>query len=445
MAKEIFMPKLSSTMEVGTLLQWYKEEGDPVEIGDPLFEIMTDKINIEVEAYDEGYLLRKYYREDDQVPVNHIIGYVGQQGEKVPDTSPGVSGGESTTEDNHSDEKAEKESFSTIPSSEDKTLRTIRATPAARRIARIEDIDLENLQGSGDNGRIQKRDVLRYIGDRSGNQKITPLARKISEAKGLNPTSIKGTGSRGKIMKKDVLTHISGQQDLPHSPHRKKISGMRKVIAERMANSAYSAPHVTISTEVDMANAKKLREVLLPIIEKQTGFRLSYTELLVKSCAIALKRHMNINVSITGDELIEHGHVNIGLAVAVPDGLLVPVLKDADSKGLAEITKEAKKLGESARKNQLKPDQLKGSTFTISNLGMYAVDIFTPIINQPESAILGVGRILEKPVAYNGRVEIRPMMTINLSFDHRTIDGAPAAAFLTELKQILENPYELLV
>jgi pyruvate dehydrogenase E2 component (dihydrolipoamide acetyltransferase) len=194
-----------------------------------------------------------------------------------------------------------------------------------------------------------------------------------------------------------------------------------------------------------MTKVKELRSQLLPIIEKQTGFRLSYTEVIIKAAGLVLSRYPSINASFINDEIIYNDDVHIGLAVAVKDGLMVPVIKDVNQKGLADLTTEAKDIGKRAREQKLLPDQLKGSTFTISNLGMYAIDAFTPIINQPETAILGVGRMQDKPVVQNGSIEIRPMMTVSMSFDHRVIDGAPAAEFLTELKRVLENPFELLV
>ncbi|MBO0958657.1 2-oxo acid dehydrogenase subunit E2 [Neobacillus sp. MM2021_6] len=449
MAKEIFMPKLSSTMAEGTLLQWFKEEGDSVEIGEPLFEIMTDKINIEVEAYDPGILLKKYFQVDDQVPVNQIIGYIGEAGEKVPDTSPGISG---TEEAEQAKTEVVQVADSAVPvgvvaSEESQHGEKPRATPAARRLARVNDLVLGTIKGSGPNGRVHKKDVVAVMESEAAQPKATPLARKIAAAEQVDLSTVTGRGVNGKIVKTDVLTRVSRAENAPApaASQRKKMSGMRKVIAERMAKSAYTAPHVTLTTEIDMTKVKELRSALLPIIEKQTGLRLSYTEVLIKATAAALARHPEVNVSIEGDEIVQHGHVHIGLAVAVPGGLMVPVVNDVLFKGLAELTQDAKDIGKRARENKLLPEQLKGSTFTISNLGMYAIDAFTPIINQPDSAILGVGRIVDKPVAVNGAMEIRPMMTLSLSFDHRAIDGAPAAAFLTELKQILEMPFELLV
>jgi pyruvate dehydrogenase E2 component (dihydrolipoamide acetyltransferase) len=416
-------------METGTLLQWFKEEGEKVEIGEPLFEIMTDKINIEVEAYDEGILLKKYVEVDEQTPVNQIIAYIGKSGEKVPDTL------------QESEEEKDLESTTTEfyrPGKDQK----VRATPAARMMASQQQIGLQDVYGSGPNNRVQKRDVLAFT--KEDKQKISPLANKVAKANNIDLTNIEGSGIHGKILRKDIKFGQI-QDQTPEHQSSQTISSMRKVIAERMATSLYTAPHVTLNTEVEMSKVKEMRVALLPVIEKQTGYRLSYTEIIIKACAIALKKHKNINVSLIDNQIINYQNVHIGLAVAVKDGLIVPVIKDAAGKGIAEITCNAKELSMLAHENKLKPTQMQGSTFTISNLGMYAIDAFTPIINQPESAILGVGRIHEKPVAINGNLEIRPMMTLSLSFDHRVLDGAPAAEFLTEIKSILENPYEIMV
>ncbi|KQL52954.1 branched-chain alpha-keto acid dehydrogenase subunit E2 [Heyndrickxia shackletonii] len=441
MAKEIFMPKLSSTMEVGTLLQWFKEEGDPVSMGDPLFEIMTDKINIEVESYEDGFLLKKYFQVDDEIPVNQVIGYIGEKNEQVPNESPGISTGDSTGTE-ISTEPPNK------PQNEGQEQgQKIRATPAARRIARENYMELSLVTGSGPNGRIQEKDVQQLLLHDKSKVKITPLAKKIVGSNQLEIDSVKGTGINEKIVKDDVTPLIAGrkEQSQPASRKRKRLSGIRKVIGDRMQQSVNTAPHVTLTSEIDMSKVKELRTQLLPIIEKQTGYRLSFTEVIVKAVGLVLSRHESVNASLINDEIVYNEEVNIGLAVAVEDGLLVPVLKNVNLKGLAAITTEAKEIGSQARESKLQPHQMKGSTFTISNLGMYAIDAFTPIINLPETAILGVGRIQDKPVVINQAIEIRPMMTISLSFDHRVIDGAPAAAFLTELKRVLENPFELLV
>ncbi|TWT01111.1 dihydrolipoamide acetyltransferase family protein [Planomicrobium sp. CPCC 101079] len=454
MAKEIFMPKLSSTMQVGTLLQWFKNEGDTVEVGDALFEIMTDKINIEVEAYEEGILLKKYYEEDDEVPINHVVGYIGKADEKVPDSPPGEAGGAGSDSQDTQDED-EEDVFDTTPeersepSSQSSTESAAssekpRATPAARRVAKEKAVSLTEIEGSGPKGRIQQGDVMAFATSNAA-PKATPLAKKVAEAEGIRLQDVKGSGSQGKIYRADV--EEAGQpvsSPAAAAGKRVKMEGIRKVVAERMLKSKTSAPHVTLTSEIDMTEVVGMRKQLLGSIEKQTGLRLSYTEIIVKAAAHSLKRHKNINVSLEGNEIVFNDAINIGLAVAVENGLLVPVVKNADQKGLAAITEECKALGKAARESKLKPDAMSGGTFTISNLGMYAIDAFTPVINQPESAILGVGRINEKPVGVNGAIVLRPMMTVSLSFDHRVIDGAPAAAFLTELKNILEQPYELL-
>ncbi|MDF2678981.1 MAG: 2-oxo acid dehydrogenase subunit [Brevibacillus sp.] len=406
MATAVFMPKLSMTMETGTVIQWFKQEGDQVREGDVLLEVLTDKINIEVESYSTGTLLKIYYGPDQVVPVNQVIGYVGEASEAVPDTPPSSETSASTVATRvQNEQKAEQEMQAGEP-----VVEKIRATPVARRIAKDNGIDLGQVNGSGPNGRVQKADIEQAVAARS--------AKPIS----IPSASVADPPSR-----------------------KRKVEGMRKVIAERMTASAYTAPHVTLTTEADMSQVMVVRSTLLPTIEKMTGHRLSYTEMIMKAVATALSRHPNVNASLKDDVIELHETINIGLAVAVTDGLLVPVVKQADRKGLADLTIETKRVAGLARDGRLLPDDMSGGTFTISNLGMYAIDVFTPIINQPESAILGVGRIHEKPVGVNGQIVLRPMMSLSLSFDHRVMDGAPAAAFLQEIKELLESPYHLLV
>ncbi|MFD1415570.1 dihydrolipoamide acetyltransferase family protein [Oceanobacillus jeddahense] len=452
MAKEIFMPKLSSTMEKGTLLQWFKEEGDSVEMGEPLFEIMTDKINIEVESYEEGVLLKRYFDVDDEVEVNACIGFIGELGEEVPDTPPAAS------EESGSDESVQEEvsgkgheltasADSGLDPEENKGGK-VRATPAARRVSRENDISLSAISGSGPNGRVHQQDVEEAIAE--GAIAVTPLAEKMAADHGIDLNQLTGTEARGKIEKQDVLSYLEAADEIAEetesSPaERIKLKGLRKAVADKMVQSVQSIPHVTLTSDVDMTNVIDLRKSLLPVIEKDTGYRLSFTEVILKATANALMKHPKLNASLIGDEIVMNKEVNIGLAVAVENGLIVPSVKNVNQKGLAALTQTSKELGKKARENKLNPDEMRGSTFTISNLGMYAIDAFTPIINGPETAILGVGRIVEKPVVADGELTARPMMVLSLSFDHRAIDGAPAAAFLTDLKANLENPYSLLV
>ncbi|MFP3418604.1 dihydrolipoamide acetyltransferase family protein [Bacillus sp. SIMBA_154] len=440
MPKEIFMPKLSSTMEIGTLLQWLKEEGDLVEIGEPLFEIMTDKINIEVEAYDDGIFLKKYYEADDQIPVNAVIGYIGEANEQVPSEPPAQADEESSGSGESSVESASFGSTEAEKISAEK----VRATPAARKTAKDHHVPIHEVSGTGPKGRIQKRDVEAVVHTDEKDQRVSPLAGKVAAREGIDLAAIAGSGAHGKIMKSDVKA--AAVQKADSAPVKtQKLAGMRKVIADRMSQSAFTAPHVTLTSEIDMTKAKEVRKQLLPAIEKETGYRLSFTEIIIHAVSNVLTRHPQINMTFDQNELHFHEDVHIGLAVAVKDGLMVPVISHSNQKGLKQLTKEAKEIGRNARDQKLLPDQLKGSTFTISNLGMYAIDTFTPIINQPEVAILGVGRIQEKPVVIDGEIQVRSMMGVSLSFDHRVVDGAPAAAFLTDLKKVLEQPFELLM
>ncbi|MED1949774.1 dihydrolipoamide acetyltransferase family protein [Brevibacillus centrosporus] len=408
MATAVFMPKLSMTMETGTVIQWFKQEGDLVREGDVLLEVLTDKINIEVESYTTGTLLKIYYGPDEVVPVNQVIGYVGAAGEVVADAPPSLEAADTL----QAVEKQEEQEETAINMEETHSDGAkLRATPVARRIARENDVNLRQLKGSGPNGRIQKVDVEHAIAARKGQSQPA-----VSQAPETVASSSKSS----------------------------KLEGMRKVIAQRMTQSAFTAPHVTLTTEADMTRVQEVRATLLPSVEKATGHRLSYTEIIMKAVAAALARHPKVNASLQDETIVYHDSVHVGLAVAVPDGLLVPVVKHADRKGLAELTTDTKRLAGLAREGRLLPDDMRGGTFTISNLGMYAIDAFTPIINQPESAILGVGRIHEKPVGVDGQIVLRPMMSLSLSFDHRVMDGAPAAAFLQDIKEFLEAPYHLL-
>ena len=449
MAEKVVMPKMGATMESGTILRWFKEEGDQVVAGEPLLEILTDKISMELEAEISGILLKVYSGPDEVVPVHQVIAYIGEEGENIPD-SPGsptmksLDSIPSQQEEGERDLRLNLKDQGSIPNK-------LRRTPAARKLAQAKGIDLYLVKGSGANGRIHRKDVEAYIQAQQQVQvKATPLARKIAEEQQIDLTVVQGTGTNGKIVRQDVwkerqeIQELPAHDQIPSAKKRMKVEGIRKVIGQRMLQSTTTIPHVTIVTEVDMTRCKELRNELLAMIEKQTGCRLSYTEIFVKFVASALRRHPKLNATLKDDYVVFNPEVNIGLAVSIDEGLLVPVIKNADQKGLQALVEECKGLRSLALESRLKPDQLTGGTFTISNLGMYAIDAFTPIINPPESAILGVGRIGEKPVGISGQIELRPMVTLSLSFDHRIIDGAPAAAFLTDLKELLENPYQIM-
>lgn len=412
MATEVLMPKLGATMERGTIIKWCVEEGEPVQAGAPLLEIMTDKINIDVEAPVSGILLKTYHGADEEVPVQQLIGYIGERHEQVP---------RHQTEAPSSPTEKNKSSWPFSVGGADKQSNKIPTTPASRRLARLHQIDLSEVKGSGPNGRIQRLDLENFI----------------KEKRGIDAAPIK-TQEEQVTQNEVIEKKESNRQELV------KVEGIRKVVAQRMVQSAFTAPHVTLVSEADLTKTLELKVQLTQNIEKQTGCRLSITEILVKLAAHTLQKHPMVNASLQGDHIVLNHEVNIGIAVAVSNGLVVPVVRKASQKGFTAIVEECKQLATLARDGRLSPDQMSGGTFTISNLGMYAVDAFTPIVNPPESAILGVGRIQEKPIGVNGSIELKPMVTLSLSFDHRVIDGAPAAAFLTDLKGVLENPYRML-
>lgn len=405
MAHEILMPKLSSTMDVGTITVWLKEEGDRVEVGEAIFEVMTDKIAIEVEAYEEGILLKKYIGNDGSAPVNSVIGYIGEAGEEVPATMPGLETSEEVIEEvvevKEIATKVEESSFKT-----DK----VRATPAARRLARLNNVDIYDVKGSGPRNRVQAQDILSY---------------------------------QPAITVSSVATVVDDAFELiPWTP-------MRKIISENMVQSKREVPHVVMTAEVDMTKVVSLRKDLISLVEEETNERLSYLEIITKATTCVLKKYPIFNSRSSEEGIYQYKHVNMGIAVALEDGLIVPVVKNADKKGLAELTTDIKELARKARNSQLSKDEMTGATFTISSLGKSKVKHFTPIINYPEAAILGIGGMYEKQeiITENGEVKVinKPVVELSLSFDHRVVDGAPASNFLSDLVTILEEPMSLLL
>lgn len=428
MATEILMPKLGATMEEGIIVSWMANEGDLIEEGDPIAEIQTDKIVLEVEAETTGYLLKTLYEPGTSVNVHEVIAYMGDENESVERSNTVASA---------------------TPAPQPLTEHTTkpRKTPAAHKLAKENKIALSSIQGTGPNNRIQRQDVEDYLKQQSSS--ITPLAKKIAADLQVSPNEITGTGHNGKITKQDVLATTQApttrKEEVTSNVTKTPLKGMRKVIAERMAESYYTAPHVTLSVEINMSECVSLRKQLIPIIEKETGHRLSYNDLMIKAVAHTLSKNKSLNISLQEDEIYQYEDIHIGFAVALDEGLVVPVIKNADKLGLSDIVNTSKQLVSAIKSGKLHPEYFEHGTFTISNLGMYAVDTFNPIINQPQSAILGVGRIVEKPVVKNSEMVINPTMQLSLSFDHRIIDGAPAAQFLTDLKDYLENPMKMLV
>jgi pyruvate dehydrogenase E2 component (dihydrolipoamide acetyltransferase) len=322
------------------------------------------------------------------------------------------------------------------------------ATPRARKMAKFLEIPLDRVEGTGPNGRIIEEDVRLYQafngdaatsyptqlkGPEEKKVKATPLAKKVAKVRKIDLSMVEGTGFEGKIVGLDVLNFTPSMEQL-----RTPLSGMRKIIAERMVFSKQTSPHVTITVKTEMTKMEQYRSQLL-----ETGSKVSYTDILVKVVALALQNHPRINVSLDKGEIVHHQDFHIGVAVAVEDGLVVPVIHNANQRSLSDISKTLKEKVKRVKQGKMVPDDFNNGRFTISNLGMYEVDAFTPIINQPESAILGVGRIIEDLIVNNGQIRIGKTMVLSLSFDHRVIDGAPAALFLKNIKDLLEQPESL--
>lgn len=396
MAKAITVPKLGLTMEKATITTWMKREGDRVEKGKSICIIETDKINFEIEAPESGILIKIMAKEGEVLPVGEVIAVVAKEGETF-DLDTVIQQAKEVR--SYLEERPTEIPISISPSRQKEERREIKASPLARRIAEEKGVSLEGIIGTGPGGNITKEDVLKAMEERE----MVPL----------------GVSKR-----------------IP-------LKGIRKVIAERMTSSCRTAAMVTQIMEVDMTEAVHFREENQSNWESK-GVRVSLNDLLIKVVSQALIGTPEINSSLKGDEIEVYGNVNMGIAVATDRGLIVPVLRNAHRKSLLEIAKESSPLIQRTQEGKIGPDDLKFGTFTITNIGTYGIDLFTPIINQPESAILGIGKLDRKVKVVDGdKIAIRSVMNLCLVFDHRVIDGAPAARFLGRVKEILENPKEL--
>ena len=462
MAVEVIMPKAGSEMEEGEIVQWFKNEGDHVEEGEVLLEIVTDKVNMEVEAEATGTLLKILAQVGDVVPVVQTIAWIGEPGEKIPgaNESGEVAPAETIVE--------KKVDYTPVKEVEKVDYSGLRATPAARAYARKKGIDLSKVKGSGPKGRIHKDDVLDY--KLNSKVKISPLAERIAKIEGINTESIVGTGPNGKIMKADIMAVLHGAPKVeaapkaevapkapkaPKAPNENQwgvvetvpMSPMRKVISKRMSESYFSAPTFVVNVEVDMTELLALRKKVVDAIIEETGKKATVTDFISLAVIKSLMKHPYVNASLSSDEkeMYLHHYVNLSIAVGMDSGLVVPVIKGADKMSLKELVVASKEITTKALNGKLKPDEMADSTFTISNLGMYGVKSFVPIINQPNTAILGVSATVPKPVVYNGEVTVRPIMTLTLTADHRVVDGLEGAKFMKTLKEAIENPLSLLI
>jgi pyruvate dehydrogenase E2 component (dihydrolipoyllysine-residue acetyltransferase) len=423
MAEVIRMPRMSDTMEEGNIVGWLKQVGDTVEPGDVLAEVETDKATMELDSYQEGVLLYIGVKEGP-VPVDGILAVIGKAGEdyqaalKAAEANAPQTTSAPAPESKAQSQPAEVADTSTPQlqqtSTAPQTDKRIKASPLAKKMASEAGIEIGAVAGTGDHGRIVRKDIESYIQNKP--QGTAPVDTKV------NVPSFNLNGSS------------RASEDFP-------VSQMRKTIARRLGESKFTAPHFYLTIEMNMDKAIEARKQMNEV----SPVRLSFNDLVVKAAAVALRQHPAVNSSWLGDKIRINGDINIGVAVAVEDGLLVPVINHADMKSLAQINVEVKELAEKAKMKKLQPPEMQGNTFTISNLGMFGIEEFTAIINPPDACILAVGGIIEKPIIKDGAIVPGNMMKVTLSCDHRVVDGATGAKFLQTIKSILEEPIRLLV
>lgn len=445
MATTVILPMLGQTMEEGTITKWFKKEGEKVKKGEPLLEVMTDKANMEVEAPVSGVLRKIVAQPDQTVPVMDMIGIIGTADEPIDDLLKGDDAPKTAAPAEKTVEIAPAAASEPVVESDSDR---IRISPRARKVAGEQGVPIEALagRGTGPEGRIVEKDVLAYAAASGGAKaKVTPLAARVAADQGIDLAAIVGTGPQGKITQSDLLQAAGPVKGPSIEAKVIPFAGMRKMVAEAVTQSNNSTVRVTLTSEVDMTEAMKLRGQVLPMFERKFGVKLTFTDIIVKAAALAILDHPIINSTLDGRGINIHGEVNVGVAVAIESGLVVPVVKNADSKPLNAISSEIKKLGEKARTTGLAPTDIGGGTFSVTNLGAYGVDDFDPVITPGQSAILGVCRIVEKPVVVDGQVVVRSMMNLCLTFDHRVMDGAPAALYLQRVKEILEAPAQVLI
>ena len=460
MAFEIIMPKLGVDMQEGEIIEWKKQEGDVVNEGDILLEIMSDKTNMELEAEDSGVLLKITRQAGETVPVTEVIGYIGAEGEVVADNAASAPAAEAAPQ---VEEVATVEA--PVVAAQAPVVHEggkVRATPKARKVARELGIDLAQVPGTGAKGRVHADDVENFKG---AQPKATPLARKIAADLGIDLATVSGTGFGGKITKEDVLAisapaqvkeaaaasvvEAKPEKVLPEGVEVIPMSAMRKAISKGMTHSYLTAPTFTLNYDVDMTNLMALRKQVLDPIMNKTGMKVTFTDLIGLAVVRTLMKdeHRYLNASLIDDaQNIElHKFVNLGIAVGLDDGLIVPVVHGADKMSLSDFVVASKDVIKKAQAGKLKAAEMSGSTFSITNLGMFGTKSFNPIINQPNSAILGVSATIQTPVVVDGEVVVRPIMGLCLTIDHRIVDGMNGAKFMVDLKHLIENPMELLI
>ncbi len=427
--KTVEMPKMGDTMEEGKILHWLKREGDTVKKGDMLAEVETDKVNIEIESFFSGTLRKILVNEGESAPIGASIAYIGTPDEPLPGGG-GGNGKAAPAAEPRAEERpapaapAPQSAVATAPAPAPAPAAApgerVFISPLARRFAEEHNLDYRQIRGTGPNGRIIKLDVEAAL------REAAPAAA-AAPAPVYTPEPVPAGVDMGEVVEIPLTT-------------------MRRTIAKRLAQSMQAAPHFYVTSVIDTGKLGELRKQINEYAATDPNpVKVSFNDLIIKAVALALLRMPQVNVSFAEDKLIQKKAVHIGVAVALEQGLIVPVLRDADKRGILDIAREARRLAEAARTNKLRPEDLSGGTFTVSNLGMFDVDSFTAIINPPESAILAVGSITPTPVVVDGQVVVRDRMKVTLSSDHRALDGAVAARFLQEVKRLLEEPFGLLL
>ena len=433
MAEFVVMPKMGLTMTEGFLTNWRKSEGDIIKKGDVLFDVETDKLTNEVEAMTSG-ILRKIIVSEKTVKILVPVAIIGTADEDISHMLKSAQGAE---EEQPEIEEEKQQLQKAVPVEKTAAGGRVKISPRARKIAEELNVDFNQVPGTGPGGAITEEDIKKFA--EKPKFKISPAAQAVAGQLGIDAEKIQ---KDTRIMKSDVIQYKLNENLMKYAnpqEYRKPMSTMRKVIAKRMVESAHVSPAVTLNIKVDTTAMKQLRDDL------KDDAKITYTDILVKIVSEVLLEYPLLNSTLDENEIVTRNYVNMGVAVALPEGLLVPVVKYSNVKGLKDISNEIKDLGERARTNALTQDDLTGGTFTISNLGMFGIQSFTPIINQPEVAILGVNAIIQEPVVLNGEIAVKPMMNLSLTTDHRVVDGAVAAEFLAKLKVNIEKPGLLLL
>jgi pyruvate dehydrogenase E2 component (dihydrolipoamide acetyltransferase) len=445
MATEVLMPPLGTTVDTVTLVKWYSHEGDAVSKGNPLFAIETDKATLDVEAPASGVLRHVTAQTGDAVKALSCIALIAAPDEALAEAAPSSPAATAV-------EAAQAARPPSPPGATGGRAGRVFISPRARRLAEEHNLPIAELHGSGPEGAIVERDVRAYMTARPM-PSITPVAQRMAVEAGLDWGQLTGSGPGGRITREDVeqalqaaatparrtVETASGVVVANEAVETIPVRGVRAVIADRMSRSTVEAAHVTLTAQADATALVALRQQLA-----NDGVSVSYNDIFIYILSRALREHPRLNASLDGDSIKVWRRIHVGLAVDTGRGLLVPVVRDADAKGLAQLAQETQQMIERAQAGRSTPDELSGGTFTLTNLGMYGIDAFTPIINLPECAILGVGRITRQPVMAGERVVGRHMVWLSLSFDHRMVDGAPAARFLQRVVQLVEGPHLLM-